>query len=525
MSLVKAVGTIGGLTLVSRLFGFARDMLLSRLLGAGSGADAFFVALKLPNIFRRLFAEGAFSAAFVPMFSKELHKPAAAGGGMTAAARFSRDVLSVFLPVLFLVAALFEIFMPGVVWLLASAYQEVPGKFELTVELTRITFPYLLLISLVSLLAGVLNSMSRFAAAAAAPILLNLCLIATVLWFGSTTGSTIETARALAVAVTIAGMLQFLWLLWAARRAGLELRLGRPRLTPDVRRLGRIILPATFGAGIYQLSQIVDTFFATRLDEGAMSFLNYADRLNQLPLGVIGIALGTAILPALSRLIGQDDQAGARQLMGTALELAMLLTIPAAVALAVASDALVTAIFLGGRFTAADAATTANVMAALVVGLPAYVLIKVFTPGFFARGDTKTPVKTAAAALALNIVLILLLIDRLGVVALPLSAAGAAWFNCALLYALLHRRSYFALERAIILRVARQALAAAAMAVMLWWLTTLLDGWFSASVASRVAGVVLLVGAGGLVYFGVLWAIGGFHVAHLAKLRRGAGTA
>jgi putative peptidoglycan lipid II flippase len=521
MSLVKSVGVIGGLTLVSRVFGFARDMLLSRLLGAGTGADAFFVALKLPNIFRRLFAEGAFSAAFVPMFSKALH----GAGGMPAAARFSRDVLSVFLPVLFFVTALFQIFMPAVVWLLASGYQSVPGKFELTVELTRITFPYLLLISLVSLLAGILNSMSKFAAAAAAPILLNLCLIAAVLAFGSTTGDTVAAARALAVAVSVAGILQFGWLLYAVHAAGLDPRLSRPRLTPDVRRLGRVILPATFGAGIYQLSQIVDTFFATRLDEGAMSFLNYADRLNQLPLGVIGIALGTAILPALSRLIGRADEAGAQKLMGTALELAMLLTIPAAVALVVASDALVTAIFLGGRFTAADAAVTADVMAALVIGLPAYVLIKVFTPGFFARGDTKTPVKTAVAALAVNVVFILLLIDRFGVVALPLSAASAAWLNCALLYALLHRRGHFTIDRPIVVRVAKQLAAALAMAAALTALTGVLAGWFAGNVAERAAGLALLVAAGGTVYFGVLALIGGFHAEHLAKLRRANGPA
>jgi putative peptidoglycan lipid II flippase len=516
MSLVKHVGTIGGLTMVSRVFGFARDMLLSRLLGAGTGADAFFVAFKLPNIFRRLFAEGAFSAAYVPMFSKELHGP----GGQSAAARFSADVLSVFVPTLLLFTALFEIFMPAVVWAMASAYQEVPGKFELTVELTRVTFPYLLLISLVSLLSGVLQSMSRFAAAAAAPILLNICLIGAVLLFGSTVGDNAETARALAVAVTVAGLAQFFWLLWAVKRAGLTLRLRLPRFTPKVRELGRIIVPATFGAGIYQLSQLVDTFFATRLEEGAMSFLNYADRLNQLPLGVIGIALGTAILPALSRLIAREDAAGANRLQGTAVELAMLLTIPAAVALGVCAGPLVEAIFMGGRFTPEHARITAAVMAALVAGLPAYVLIKVLTPGFFARGDTKTPVKTATAALAVNVVIILAVIDDYGIVGLAAATAAASWFNCALLYTVLHRRGQFTVPGDVLVRVGKQALAALGMGVVLFFLSLGLQHLFAGNVGERVLGVAALVVSGAAIYFGALAALGGFDRAQLQKLRR-----
>ncbi|MGB7405750.1 MAG: murein biosynthesis integral membrane protein MurJ [Pacificimonas sp.] len=521
MSLIKSVGTIGGLTMVSRVFGFARDMLLSRLLGAGTGADAFFVAFKLPNIFRRLFAEGAFSAAFVPMFSKEYHGDGDEEGGKDAALRFCRQVLSVFLPILFLFTALAEIAMPWIVEAMAGAYREVPGKFELTVDLSRITFVYLMLVSLVSLLAGILNSLSKFAAAAAAPILLNICLITAVLIFGSTEPDpTFETARALAVAVSIAGVAQFLWLLWAVHRAGMPLTVERPRLTPKVKRLGKIILPATFGAGIYQISQLVDVFFATRLEEGAMSFLNYADRLNQLPLGVIGIALGTAILPALSRLIGREDQDGATRLMGQALELSMLLTIPAAVALFVCAEPLVSAIFLGGRFEADDAAVTASVMAALACGLPAYVLIKVFTPAFYARGDTKTPVYTALVALVVNVGLILFLIDDLRVVALPVAAASAAWMNCALLYTLLHRAGRFRIAPVIVGRVARQLVAAAAMGTLLWWLVGALDSWFAADIPRRIASIAALVIPGGILYFSMLWFVGGIDKAQLMKFRR-----
>ena len=526
MSLIRNVSTIGGLTLVSRVFGFARDMLLSRLLGAGTGADAFFVAFKLPNIFRRLFAEGAFSAAFVPMFSKELHRPEAEGGGQAAAIRFSGQVLSVFLPVLFVFTALAEIFMPWVVEAMAGAYRDVPGKFELTVALSRITFVYLALVSLVSLLAGILNSMSRFAEAAAAPILLNICMITAVVVFGSTAGDDgFQTARALSVAVSISGILQFIWLVMAVRRAGIELRIFRPQWTPKVKRLLTIMLPATFGAGIYQISQLVDVFFATRLREGAMSFLNYADRLNQLPLGVIGIALGTAILPALSRLVGRGDQAGVQKLMGQALELSMLLTVPSAVGLMMCRDALTQAFFVGGKFDLADAAITADVMAGLAVGLPAYVLIKVFTPGYFARGDTRTPVWTALVSLIVNIALILLLIERFDIVGLVIASAAAAWLNTLLLYGGLHRRGQFHLTAPIVGRIARQALAAAAMGVLLWYLSGVLAPHFVGAPVERVWSVAALVIPGALLYFAALFLLGGIDKNEIARFKRPAAPA
>lgn len=513
MNLLRATGTIGGLTLVSRVFGFARDMLLARVLGAGMAADAFFVAFRLPNIFRRLFGEGAFSAAYVPMFSQRLHGE----GGLAAAKRFSEDVLSVFLPILLLFTAAFEIFMPAFVWLMASGYAKDAGKFALTVELTRITFPYLMLISLVSLLSGILNSMSKFAAAAAAPILLNIAMMTGILLVHD---SQIASARALAASVTVAGILQFLWMLWAVKRAGLTLRLRLPRLTGEVRELGRIILPATFGAGVYQLSQLIDTFFATRLPEGSLSYLNYADRLNQLPLGVIGAALGTAILPALARHIGQGEDAAARRIQSNAIEIAMLITVPAAIALGICAVPLVTAFFRGGHFSLADATITGRVLACLVAGLPAYVLVKVLTPGFYARKDTKTPVKTAVVVLVVNVALNFILIAYFGVVGLAIATAICAWLNCAMLYAILNRRGYFHIPLALWGRIARQLVAALAMAAALLVLRAELGGLFNGSVGERVAGIGTLVAAGGIVYFGVAWLIGAFDPEMLANLKR-----
>ena len=518
-NLVKATGVIGGLTLVSRFAGFARDILAARILGAGLAADAFLVAFRLPNLFRRLFAEGAFSAAYVPMFSRKLHGP----GGQSAARAFSEDVLSVFVPVLLLFTALMEIAMPALVWAMANGYRDVPGKFELTVSLTRIAFPYLLLISLVSLLTGILNSMSKFAAGAAAPILFNLVLVGGLLLgaeMRSDPSDDITVARTYAAAISVSGLIQFVWLMWAVKRAGLTLRLRWPRLSPEVKELGRIIVPATFGAGIYQLSIFIDTFFATSLPQGSMAYLNFADRLNQLPLGVIGIALGTAILPTLARFIGTGDEARAASVQATAIEIAMLLTLPAAVALAICAGPLVTAFYVGGKFTLADADTTARVLACLVAGLPAYVLLKVLTPGFFARGDTKTPVKTAATVLGVNIVLNFILIGRFGIVGLALAGATAAWINCALLAVVLHRRDHFRVPGTLWLRLARQLGCALAMGAVLFWLRDAAAGLFAGSTGQRLMGVGALVGGGLAVYFALAWVTGAFDRDMLKQLRR-----
>lgn len=513
MNLLRTTGTIGGLTLVSRVFGFARDMMLSRFLGAGMAADAFFVAFRLPNIFRRLFGEGAFSAAYVPMFSQRLHGE----GGLAAAKRFSEDVLSVFLPVLLLFTAAFEVFMPGFVWLMASGYASDPAKFDLTVELTRITFPYLMLISLVSLLSGILNSMSKFAAAAAAPILLNIAMITGVLLVHD---AQIASARAIAVSVTVAGVLQFVWMLWAVKRAGLTLRLRWPKLSPEVRELGRIILPATFGAGIYQLSQLIDTFFATRLPQGSLSYLSYADRLNQLPLGVIGAALGTAILPALARHIGQREDVQAARIQANAIEFAMLITVPAAIALGICAVPLVTAFFRGGHFSVEDATITGHVLACLVAGLPAYVLVKVITPGFYARKDTRTPVKTAVIVLVVNVILNFVFIKFYGVIGLALATAVCAWLNCIMLYVILRRRGHFRIELPLWGRLARQLAAALAMAGALILLKWEIGGLFNGSAIERLAGIGALVGVGMIVYFGLAWMIGAFDPDMLANLKR-----
>jgi putative peptidoglycan lipid II flippase len=523
MSLLKNVGTIGGLTAVSRVFGFARDVLLARVLGAGLAADAFQLAFTLPNTFRRLFAEGAFSVAFVPLYSRALHGKEGEPGSEEAATAFANDVLGVFVWVLLAFSALCMIFMPALVWLLASEYADVPGKFDLSVFLSRVTFPYLFFISLVAMLSGVLNARSRFGPGAVAPVLLNIFLISGILLgdhLRADSGDDVVVVQILAAAVSLSGLAQFLYLAWQTRRAGVRLKVTPPKFTPEVKRLGLLILPATFGAGIYQISQLVDTFFATSLPQGSLTLLKLADRLNQMPLGIVGIALGTAILPMLSRHIHTGDHAEAQRLQGNAFEIATLLTLPAAAALAVCAPAFCTAFFVGGKFTAADGALMANIVVALVAGLPAYVIVKVLNPGFFAREDTKTPVWTALASLSFNIAANLYVVERFGIVGLAGATAASASLNCLLLYIILHQRGWFHFTPKLVSRVARQLIATGAMTAVLWYLTPLMQDRYAGNIIDKIWSLTALVAAGGAVFFATAFLVGALDKDLIGQLRR-----
>jgi putative peptidoglycan lipid II flippase len=513
MNLVKATGTIGGLTLVSRIAGFGREMLMSRVMGASWQADAFFVAFRLPNTFRRLFGEGAFSAGFVPLYAQRLHGE----GGQEEAKHFSEEVLAVFAPTLVLFTIIFEIIMGPFVFLISGYHAE---KLALATLLTRITFPYLVLISLVSLFSGILNSLTRFTAAAFAPALLNLAMLAALI-FVPVGGQT--TAIALAIAVTFGGVLQLGLLLVACARAGIVLKLTRPKITPGVRQFVRVVIPATLGAGVYQISAFIDTFFLARLGTGSLSYFNYADRLNQLPLGVIGAALGTAILPQVSRHVGAGEPGKAAYVQAQAAELAMLLCLPAALALSVASGPLISALFEGGRFTSQDAAITALTLAIIVTGLPAYVLVKVLTPGFYSRQDTATPVKTAGVTLIANVLLNFALIPPFGIAGLAAAIAICSWLNCLMLYFILHRRGHFRIEPWLALRIGKQLLAGVAMAIALWVVKGQLADFFAGSVGHRLIGVGALIASGMAVYFPIVWVIGGMGKEDIQALlsRRG----
>jgi putative peptidoglycan lipid II flippase len=488
MALLRSVATVGSYTLLSRVFGFIRDILTAAILGAGPVADAFFVAQRLPNLFRSLFAEGAFSAAFVPLFAGTM-----ADHGKERARVFAEDALAVLLAALLGFVLLGEIFMPAVMEVISPGFGEDPEKFGLAVELARITFPYLLFIALVALQGGVLNSVDRFAAAAATPILLNLFLIAALLMmrkFGWSDG------RALAWAVTGAGLAQFLWLLFSCAQAGLALRLPFPRLTPGVRRTLAVMAPGTIGAGVTQLNLLISTALASLLPGGSVSYLYYADRLNQLPLGVVGIAVGTAILPSLSRQIRLGQAADAVTTQNRGLELALLLTLPAAVALALLATPILATLFERGAFGAADTAATAAALSAYAAGLPAFVLVRVLAPAFFARHDTATPVKVAVAAMAVNLGLTLVLMQFLAHVGIALATTIAGWVNALTLLWLLVQRGHFRFDGRARRNLPRVGAAALGMGLVLALLRVVLVPALAGPVVLRVCTLAALVGAG-----------------------------
>ncbi|HUG45893.1 MAG TPA: murein biosynthesis integral membrane protein MurJ [Sphingomicrobium sp.] len=513
MNLIKAGGTIGGLTLVSRILGFVREMIFARIMGAGMAADAFTLAFLIPNLFRRLFGEGAFSQGFVPLFARRLDGE----GGMAEARRFAEEVQAVFLPLLILVTILFMIAMPAFVAVIAAGWRDDPEKFGLAVDLTRITFPYLIFISMVSLFSGVLNSLTRFAAAAFAPALLNVALITALLVVPS--GGQ-QSAYALAWAVIAGGVVQLALLILATKRAGLTLKLLPPRMTPRVKELFVLILPATLGAGGYYLSQLFYAYFATTLPEGSLVYLSQADRLNQLPLALVGSALGTAILPAISRRIGAGEDRQAANIQGRATELAMLLAIPAAVALSVASGPIMTVLFEGGRFTAADAAISALVLSILVAGLPAYVMIKVLAPGFFARKDMWTPLWVTIGSLAVGVSANFVLVPAIGIAALAATTAGAAWINAIALYAILVRRGFFRFESWLVVRLVKQLLAAGVMAAAILFVQSAFAGSFDGSAGQRLVAITAVVAAGAAVYFVIAWFSGAMDREDLLILLR-----
>jgi putative peptidoglycan lipid II flippase len=508
MALFRSVAAIGSYTLVSRLFGFGRDILTAALLGAGPVADAFFVAQRLPNLFRSLFAEGAFSTAFVPLANRALTK-----GGKPALRGFAEEAFAVLFAALLVFVILSEIFMPWLMRAIAPGFEAEADKFALVVALTRITFPYLLFISLVALQGGLLNTVDRFAAVAATPVLLNLFLIGALLlmyWFHW------EGGYPLAWALTAAGIAQFAWLMASCTGAGMRLRLRRPRLTPAVRETLRIMGPGVLGAGVTQLNLVISTALASLLPEGSVSYLYYADRLNQLPLGVVGIAIATAMLPPLSRQVAGGDLAGAMTTQNRGLELALLLTLPAAIAIAILAMPILSILFERGAFGPGEAAATASALIAYAAGLPAFVLVKVLAPAFFARHDTATPVKVGILGVAVNLLLTLLLMRFLAHVGVAIALSAAGWLQALTLAAWLSRRGYFHLDQRARSSLPRIAVAAVAMGIFLLALRLLLVPALGGTTGMRLIALAALV-VGGLVVFGAL--ILAFGVADWRDLR------
>jgi putative peptidoglycan lipid II flippase len=490
--MLKGVLTVGGWTMASRILGFARDILIAALAGTGPVADAFFVANKLPNMFRRLFGEGAFNAAFVPEFAGLL---AAEGPG--AARGFAQEAVSVMTFWLLLLTLLGELFMPVMMLGLAPGFSEFPPKFALAVTLGRITFPYLLLICLAALLSGVLNGLDRFAAAGASQVIYNVFSIAAMLLltrFVPTVG------HALAWGVSGAGVAQLVLLYIAVARAGMPLRIPRPRLTPQMRLLLRRMWPGLIGASAVQINSAVDVIIGSLLPPGTVSLLYYADRVNQLPLGVIGAAVGTALLPMLSRQVRSGEAAAAIDTLNRGIEYALFLTLPAALALVVSGYPIMRVLFVRGAFDLHSATLSAQALAAYALGLPAFVLVKVLAPAFFARGDTSTPVKIGMATLAMNLVLNLALMVPLQHMGPPLASSLAAIFNVAGLGFVLLRRGHLAFDTKLRARIPRMLFAAVVMAATLLVVQRALFGASEPVRGAKWVALAVLVGLGVFAY-------------------------
>lgn len=459
MSLFKSIATFGGFTFLSRISGFVRDMVLANFLGAGMASDAFFVSFKLPNLFRSLFAEGAFTSAFVPLFSQKL-----VSEGKKKSLFFASQAISILFFFLFVFVLLFEIFMPYVVRVLAPGFLGDAGKIELAASLCRITFPFLLFISIVSFQAGILNSFEKFAAPAMAPIILNLTMVLSA--FVLVPFIKVP-AYGFAFAITIAGILEILWLRHALRKIDVRIKpyvhLNKIIAKDEIKTLFKRIAPGVVGAGIYQINMVVDTILVSLVGTGAISWLYYANRLQQLPLGVVGAAISVALLPILSKQLKAQDLKESKQTQDKAVEYAALLSVPAAVLMIVLARPMINVLFEHGRFGAADTTKTAYALIAYAVGLPCYVFVKALMPNFFARGDTVTPVKFSAVVFGVNFVFNLILMVPFGHVGIAVSTTIAAFVSLMQYIYGLKKRGFWCFSKALTFKVLKIVLASVFM--------------------------------------------------------------
>ncbi len=510
--LLSGLLTVGGWTMLSRVLGFVRDATIVALLGTGPAYSAFIVAFSLPNMFRRLFAEGAFNMAFVPLFARRLETGDRPGD-------FAQDAFAALAGILIALTLLAQLAMPALVLAMASGFRDGP-EFDLAVDFGRIAFPYILFIALAAMLSGVLNATGRFAVAAAAPVLLNVLFIA---FMAGAAWSGWDVARALIWAVPVAGVAQFMLLWHAARRAGFTLRPAWPRFTPEIRALAVIAAPAALASGVVQINLLVGRQVASYFDR-AIDWMYTADRLYQLPLGVVGIAVGIVLLPDLSRRLAAGDDAGGRAALSRAGEIALALTLPAAVALVVVPGPLVSVLFERGRFTPEDTAATALACAIYGAGLPAFVLQKVLQPLYFARSDTRSPFRFALWAMAVNAACAIGLAPVLGWPAAALATTLAAWAMVALLWRGARGMGDVArFDARFRRRLPRIVLASVLMGGALWAGALALDGPLHTPLV-RYGALTLLVGGGGAVFFAAAHLLGGLPLSDLRAAFRRSGT-
>lgn len=524
MSLHSSIATVGGCTAISRIVGFIREILIARFLGAGMMADAFFVALRFPNLFRSLFAEGTLNVAFVPLFTGELQTK-----GKAHALVFARSVFSFLFYVLLLFTIVMEVLMPCLMFILAPGFEETVGKLALTTALSRITFPFLLCVSLVSLFSGILNSAGKFWAAAFTPTLQNIVMIGFLLFLTPYIHSDFAPAYALSWGVLVAGVVEFCFLLYHLRRIQMTFGLMGPikslfHLTQGVKILLKKMAPGVLGSGVYQINLFLDTLFVSFVGPGAISWLNYANHMFQLPIGIIGVAIGTVLLPVLSRHIKSGEMEKANQQLNRGLEISLALSISSMIGLMMLSTPIIAILFQHGAFTAQDTVNTAKALTIFAVGLPAYMMTKTLAPFFYARGDTATPVKIAIVGVILNAIMAITFMQFWGYVGIALATSISVWINALQYVVRLSRRGDFRLDACLTYRAPRIIFSGCVMGVCLWVMKalwhTILPTWQSGISWASLAMLGGLIGMAVVVFLGVLVVSGGIPVTQIKNLIR-----
>ena len=508
MNLLKSLATISSLTLVSRILAFVRDVLIARVFGAGIATDAFFVAFKLPNLLRRLFAEGAFSQAFVPIFGEYRNRR-----GHEETRLLVDHVTTMLALILFVVTLVGIIAAPIIVFISAPGFLKDMPKFELTVQLLRITTPYIFFISLVSVSAGILNTYNKFWVPAFAPILLNVCFIGAALWLAPYFNPPI---LALAWAVFVAGVVQLAFQVPFLKKIGMLPSFRFSLRDAGMRRVIRQMGPAVFGVSIAQISLIINTIFASFLVAGSVSWLYYADRLMEFPSGVLGVALGSILLPSLSKCHADNNTAEYSRLLDWGLRLTIMLTLPAALALGMISVPLLSTFFQRGAFDAHDVLMTSDALIGYSVGLVGIILVKILAPGFYARQDIRTPVKIGIVTLLATQAMNALFIGWLHHAGLALSIGLAACLNSSILFHYLRKRGIYQPEPGWAKFFIKVVIALAALALALWFGMGTEQSWLTGSGWSRIQRLSVLVAGGVAVYFAVLAALG-FRPRHFSR--------
>jgi putative peptidoglycan lipid II flippase len=513
MNFARSLFTVSGLTVVSRMAGFVRDTLTAMFLGAGPVADAFFVAQRLPNLFRSLFAEGAFSAAFVPLYTTEQERH-----GRDVAQHFAGQALMLLLATLTPFSVVMMMFMPAVMKILAPGFENDPAKFELAVNFSTITFPYLALISVTALQTGVLNALGRFGPGAAAPIAFNIVLIVALF---TARLFHLHVGYCLAWAVTLSGVVQMLWLAISCYRAGVTIPFVWPQLSQATKHLFRRIGPGAIGAGAAQVNLLVSTILASTLPTGGVSFLFYADRVNQLPLGIVGVAVATTLLPLLSRHVETGQEDNVRHYISRAIEFCLLLGLPATIGLLIAATPIIQTLFEHGAFTHQDTLATAEALGAYALGIPGFLLVKVFAAGFFARHDTATPVKIAMIAMAVNVVFSVCLLGPLQHIGIALANSIAVSVNAYLLFRKLSQRQGSIGDAKLRHRLPRVLASAGGMSVTTWILLRLTAPWFTeAHVVHELMALTFLIGMSFAVYATLLQVSGAMRLQDLSTIMK-----